>query len=299
MSKRTGANLFMLLGAVVWGVAFVAQGNAMEHIGPFTLGAARFLLGAVVLLPVYLISKKRGAADDAPARDYIKAGVVVGTILFAGATLQQYGLVYSTAGKTSFITSLYMVMVPFAAHFIFKRRVGLRAFAAAFTALAGIFLLCASGGGGLNIGDVYTFVGAIFWAAQILAIEKYASGLDGFKFAMCEFLTCSALSAVCMLLFESPTAEGVSAAAGLIAYCGVLSVGVGFTAQIICIKYTDPFAASVIMSCESVFGALAGWLLAGEEMTLRQIIGCALVFAAVVAAQCPDKKPEASGEGRE
>ncbi len=282
----------MLLGAVIWGVAFVVQGSAMEHIGPFALGAARFLLGALVLIPVYLVSKKRGGGRaDAPRGQYLKAGAIVGAVLFAGATLQQYGLVYSTAGRTSFITSLYMVMVPFAAHFLFKRPVGIRAFAAAFTALAGVFLLCAEGGGSaLNIGDVYTFSGALFWAAQILAIERFAGGLDGIKFAIYEFLTCSALSAVCMALFERPSLEGFGAAAGLIAYCGILSVGVGFTAQIICIKYTDPFAASVIMSCESVFGALAGWLLAGESMSARQVVGCALVFAAVIAAQTPERK---------
>ena len=272
MSRKTTANLVMLLGAAIWGVAFVFQGNAMDHIGPFTIGATRFFLGAVVLVPLLFITKKNSSVPqpDVPLSHYLKAGIIVGFILFAGAALQQIGLIYTTAGKASFLSSLYMVMVPFASFVVFRRHVGRRAVFAVVLALFGVSLLCLTGdGSGINIGDVYTFLGAIFWTAQILAIEKFAEGLDGIKFAIAEFLSCAAFNAVIMFIVEKPTASALQGALGAILYCGVLSVGVGFTAQILCIKHTDPFSATLIMSTESVFGALAGWLLADESMSVR------------------------------
>lgn len=296
----------MVVGAIIWGAAFVAQSVGAEHVGPFAFGAIRFFLGSLVLVPVMLIMRSRRPkpdAPDAPLSDYLKAGAICGAALFAGASLQQYGLMYSSVGNAGFVTSLYIVLVPLFGFLFFKRRLSLRTVTAVLVATGGVYLLCISSDFSVNRGDLYTMAGSVFWAAQILLLERFSQNLDGIKFALFEFMSCSLLSAAASLFFERTTWAGVAAAAIPLLYCGLLSVGVGFTAQIICVKYTDPIVASLIMSAESPFAALFGWLILGEGMTSRQLIGAALVFAGVVICQLPPRgarpvKPGArKGEG--
>lgn len=286
MSKRTAANIAMLLGAMIWGAAFVFQNMAMDHIGPFTLGCVRFLLGSLVVLPLTFIKKLRpDPATDPPFPRYLKGGVLCGIFLFLGVTFQQYGIIYTTAGKAGFVTALYMVMVPIFAWGFFKRKVSKIMWLVVAVALAGTFLLCISETLSIGIGDVLVFIGAIFWAFQILALERFGQQLDSIKFSIVQFMTCSVLSAIPMFFLEQPTWAGLSAALGPILYCGILSVGIGFTAQTICLKYADAVVASLLMSTESVFAAVFGFLLLGEVLTARQFIGCVLVFAAVVMSE--------------
>ncbi len=292
--KQIAANLLMLLGSLIWGGAFVAQSIGAESVGAFTFGGIRFLVGTIVILPImyFMNRKKEKGWDTATTGEYLKGGIICGLSLFFGAYFQQLGLQYTTAGKAGFVTGLYIILVPIFGFILYKRRCGSRVLVATLLALVGIFLLCVSGELGVNIGDFYVFIGSLFWAAQILLIEKFASRLDGLKFAVAEFMTCSVVSLICMAIFEQPTLEGIAAAWIPLAFCGVLSVGVGFTAQIICLQYTDPTVASLLMSSESVFSVIFGFLILHETLAPRQIIGCLLVFGAVLLAQTYPKKTE-------
>lgn len=290
MNKKTAANLFMVLGTMIWGAAFVAQSVAAEHLGPYTLNAIRFFLGGLTVLPVIAWrSRKRARAGDlspdAPLKKYLIGGFVCGLTLFLGALLQQYGIMYTTVGNAGFLTALYVVMVPVFSLVLFRKRVRRNVWVAIGLAVAGTFLLCIAGQVTINMGDVYSFAGAIFWAAQILCIEKLGQGLDGLKFSFWQAMSAALMNAVFMFALEHPTWEAIGAALLPLLYAGILSVGVGFTAQVVCIQYTDPTIAALIMSLESVFSVFFGWLLLHETLTLRQGVGCVLVFAAVILAQ--------------
>ena len=281
----------MLLGAIIWGASFVVQRIGVEFIGPFTFGCIRFLLGALSLLPIYFIlNKGKEKGHDAPARHYIISGIVCGGALFIGASFQQFGIMLTTAGKAGFITSLYVVLVPIFALLVFRKHLSKKIIIAIIISLIGIYLLCVNEGFSINTGDVYNFIGAIFWAIQILAIEKLAYNLDGVKFAIIQFLVCGVLSGIFMFILEKPTFDNIGLALLPLLYSGILSVGVGFTAQIICINYTDPIVASLIMSSESVFSVIFGFLLLGEVLTTKQGIGCILVLSAVILAQITPKR---------
>ncbi len=296
MSKRTGANLLMVVGTMIWGAAFVAQSVGAEHIGAYTFGSIRFFLGALVVLPAYWITRARVPAQqrrpDAPLHKYLLAGLVCGAALFLGALFQQLGIERTTVGKAGFVTVLYVVLVPVFSFFLYRRRIAGRIYISIALALVGIYLLCVNEGFSVNLGDIYTFIGAIFWAVQMLCIERFAQSLNELKFTVFEFLSCSAFGVVMMFAVEKPAWADLRAAAVPLLYSGLLSVGVGFTAQSVCLKYTDPTVASLIMSLESVFAVIFGFLLLGQTLTLRQGIGCALVFGAVILAQI------APGSGR-
>ena len=280
----------MVVGAIIWGAAFVAQSIGARYLGPFAFGSIRFVLGSLVLLPVMAIARRgKPEHEDKPIGEYLKAGGICGAALFAGATLQQYGLMYSTAGNAGFVTALYIVLVPLFGCIFLKRKLSPNTLVAVLVATAGVYLLCVSAGFTVNKGDLYTMAGSVCWAVQILCLERFSQKLDGLKFAFYEFMTCSIMSGAAMLIFEHTTWDNITAAALPLLYCGLLSVGVGFTAQIICVKYTDPVVASLIMSTESPFAALFGWLILGETMGARQFFGAALVFAAVILAQLPPR----------
>lgn len=279
----------MVLGTMIWGAAFVAQSIGAEHIGPYTMNAIRFFLGGLTVLPIILINRKKSAATpartDAPVKRYLIAGAVCGLALFLGALLQQIGITHTTVGNAGFLTALYVVMVPIFSLVLFKKKIPKSVFIAIALAVAGTFLLCVTEAFTVNIGDVYSFAGAIFWAAQILCIEKLGRDLDGLKFSFYQSMFCAALNAVFMFTIERPSLESIGAALLPLLYAGILSVGVGFTAQVVCIKYTDPTVAALIMSLESVFSVFFGWLILHETLSVRQGFGCLLVFTAVVLAQ--------------
>ncbi len=307
-SKRTAANILMVIGTMIWGAAFVAQSVGAEHIGAYTFGAVRFFLGALVVIPFYFYTRSRIPAaerkPDAPFGRYLFAGFVCGAALFLGALFQQLGIERTTVGKAGFVTVLYVVLVPVISFFLYKRKIAGRIYISIVLALVGIYLLCVNEGFSVNLGDIYTFIGAIFWAAQILCIERFAQTLDGLKFTIYEFLCCAAINGVLMFAIDRPTWGALQAAAIPLLYSGLLSVGVGFTAQTVCLKYTDPTVASLIMSLESVFAVVFGFLILGQTLTLRQGIGCVLVFAAVILAQIVPKgakyaAQQAAGETQE
>ncbi|UTW13586.1 DMT family transporter [Marinobacterium rhizophilum] len=286
---RLKANLLLLLVAAIWGLAFVAQRLGMDHLGPFGFNAARFLLGALSLLPLTLIFRAR--AGQASLRPLLRGGLAAGALLFCGASLQQAGLLYTTAGNAGFITGLYIVLVPLAAR-LMGQAVNRGIWAGASLALAGLYFLSINDAMIINRGDLLVLVGSAFWAGHVLIIGKLAPHLDGLRLSIIQFLICALLCLVVALIYEqdSFTLANLMATWQPIAYAGLLSVGVAYTLQVYAQKHTPASHAAIIMSLEAVFAALGGWLLLNEELTARALAGCALMLAGMLLAQLPSRK---------
>lgn len=283
----------LLLAAVIWGCAFVAQSVAMDHIGPFSFGSTRFFMGAAVLLPVILWRKKRALHTVTRPRDAILGGVVCGGFLFLASSAQQIGLMYTTVGKSGFITALYVVLVPLAGFVLFRRRVSPLLALGAAAAVVGLYLLCGENGFSVNRGDAYTLACAFLFAAQILAVDHFVTRVDGVLLSCLEFTVSGVLNGVTALIFEPPLTWQALAATWLpLCYTGVLSSGVAYTLQILGQKRTQPAVASLLMSLESVFAVLAGAVILTQWPTLRETVGCAVMFLAVILAQMPTKSGE-------
>jgi drug/metabolite transporter (DMT)-like permease len=283
----------LTLTAFIWGTAFVAQSVGTGYVSPSTFNAVRFLIGAVSLLPVIsmmsILSGRKTGADsaEAPRADnsvLVKGGVYCGLILFVAALLQQTGIVYTTSGKAGFITALYIIIVPILGIFLGKKA-PLYMWGCAIAAVAGMYLLCIKESLAFNKGDAYILVCALLYAAHIMVIDRFSPLVDGVKMSFLQFFTCSILSLIFALLFESPTLSAIWMARIPLFYTGVLSSGVAYTLQIVAQKDVNPVIATLIMSLESVFAALAGWVALGETLSLREGIGCAVMFAAIIAAQ--------------
>lgn len=287
----------LLLTAMIWGAAFVAQNVGMEHVGPFTFLCSRSLLGGAVLLPVIWFSdRKRKTNSEGHAgsgRYLLLAGACCGGALFLGSILQQIGMQdpATTSGKAGFLTAMYMVLVPIAGLFMGKRP-GLRAWGAVVLALGGMYLLCLyqNGFSGLGWGDLMEMACAVGFTVHILVIDHFSGKVDGVKMSCIQFFVCGILAFVGMLLFEAPTLQSLLGAALPIAYAGILSSGVGYTLQILAQRDTDPTVASLLMSLESVFSLIFGWVLLGEGMNRVELLGCGLMFAAILWVQLPDRK---------
>ena len=294
MNKRAmRGNLLLLLTAMIWGSAFVAQRVGMDSVGPFTFNGVRSLLSAAVLLPVIWLREKKRPREESPTekRTLLLGGLLCGVCLCAGSTLQQFGLVYTTAGKAGFITALYVVLVPVASLFLGKRSRAATWIGVALAA-AGLYLLCVSGSLSMNRGDLLTMLCAVCFCAHILVIDRVSPHVDGVKLSCVQFFVSGTIGLVCALCTEKIEWRALLDCAAPILYAGVLSGGVGYTLQIVAQKDTDPTLASMIMCLESVFSVVFGALLLGERMTGREITGCALMFAAIVLAQLPDAKKE-------
>ena len=287
-TKTLKSDLLLLVAAFIWGTTFVAQREAMLYVGPLAYNAIRFALGAVTLLPlIFLLPVGRDpGSPNAGKRLLVYGGVLIGLSLFGGASMQQMGLVYTTAGKASFVTSLYVVLVPIAGLFI-GQRCGLSVWIGAVLGVTGLYLLTVQESLRMGQGDLLVLVGALFWTAHVQLIGYFAQRANPFRLACLQFVTCSALSLVAALLFEQITWPGVRAAAFPILYGGILSAGVAFTLQIICQRTSPPAHAAIVMSLEAVFGALAGWALLDEHLTLRDLLGCGLMFAGLLVVQLP------------
>lgn len=297
MEKAKG-NLLLLLTALIWGSAFVAQSVGMEYIGPFTFSTVRNLVAIVALIPVVWIfgcsREKKSQLSPwqrlKPDPVTLKAGALCGVWLGIASILQQVGMVMTTAGKAGFITALYIILVPVLGRFL-GRPVRKILLLCVPMALTGFYLLCVKGGFTVSFGDFLIFLCAIFFAGQILTIDHFLlQGANSVKLAWVQFAVTFLISAVLTGLYERPVPDALWDARWALLYTGLLSSGVAYTLQIVGQKYTDPTTATLLMSLESVFAALSGWLFLGETMTAREVIGCVLVFVAVLLAQIPIKK---------
>lgn len=290
MKKTFRGCIALLCGTIIWGCAFVAQSVGMEHIGPFTFQAIRCFLGVLTLLPVIFISDLRKAKASfvagwrSPA--LWRAGILCGTALFAASSLQQVGLIDTDAGKAGFLTAMYIVIVPLLGLF-FRKIPSKGTIFSVIIAVIGLYLLSYAGVAKVNIGDIYMILCAVAFAVQITLIDQLGSGLDGLRLNCIQCLVCAVLSAVIMAFTETLDWSSIGSCWLPLCYAGILSMGVAYTLQIIGQQNLDSTPASLIMSLESVFAALAGWLVLHERMSATEITGCVLMFAAVVSSQLP------------
>ena len=289
--KKQLSGVIALLGAtVIWGSAFIAQSVGMDKIGPFTFQAVRCFLAVVFLFPASALFSKgkpfwKSWADPALWR----SGVICGLALFAASSLQQIGLVYTDAGKAGFLTAMYIVFVPFLGLFL-GQKPGRNALLSLIPAIVGLYLLSCTSVSGINKGDVLLLLCAVAFSVQILLIDRHCAGLDGLKLNCIQALVAAVLSVPWALLTETVDSSRIASCWLPLGYAGVLSMGVAYTLQIVGQKRVAPSAAALLMSLESVFAALFGWLLLHETMTGAEKLGCVLVFAAVVISQLPEKK---------
>ena len=296
MKRRSTNNILLALTALIWGSAFVAQSVGMDYLGPFTFNSVRSFLGGAVLLPVIFFLRRQreksgeGKAASGDRKTLVIGGICCGTALAAASSLQQIGLVYTSAGKAGFITALYILIVPILGLF-FGRRAGMKVWIGVALAVAGMYFLCITDGFSISKGDFLVFLCAVIFSVHILVIDHFAPKVDGVSLSCLQFFVCGILCAVPMLAQEQPQFGEILAAWMPLAYAGVLSCGVAYTLQVIAQKNTDPTVASLLLSLESVFSVLTGWVILGERLSGRELFGCALVFAAVVLAQIPGKQP--------
>ena len=302
----------LFLTAVVWGVAFVAQSVGMDYVGPFTFNCVRCLIGAAVLVPcIWFLDRWKQRQDGVQngalnhrsvnasgkmteersetRRMLLTGGICCGLALFVASNLQQIGIQYTTVGKAGFITALYIVMVPVFGIFL-KKRAGIRVWISVALAVAGLYLLCITDRLALGKGDILVLLCAVVFAIHILIVDHFSAKTDGVRMSCIQFLVCGLLSGVGMLLTEHPEISLILQAWQPILYAGVFSCGVGYTLQIVGQKGTDPTVASLILSLESVVSVLAGWLLLGQRLSVRELGGCALMFAAILLAQLPERR---------
>jgi len=282
-----------LVTALIWGLAFVAQRMGMEHLGPMAYNGIRFALGAAVLAPLALRSMRYPPpAPFLPGGDLgfpWFRGMLAGAVLFAGASLQQVGLQYTTAGKAGFITGLYVVLVPLLGLF-FRQRPARGDVLGAVAAAIGLYFLSVTEEFTLAPGDGLELLGAFFWAGHVLLIGWMSPRTRALPLAMAQYLVCSLLSLLWAFLFEAVTWAGIWGAAMPILYGGVLSVGLAYTLQVVAQRDANPTHAAILLSFETVFAALGGALLMGERLGTRELFGCALMFGGMLASQLWPKK---------
>ena len=288
----------LLLTAIIWGFAFVAQSVGMDFVGPFTFGFVRFLIGGIVLLPVIHFMDRRktkqGMTEDELKTDWrlsMKAGICCGTALCAASIVQQYGIIYTTVGKAGFITALYIIIVPFLGLIIGKKISG-KIWVGALIAVLGLYLICITESFTVGIGDLLVLGCAFLFSIQIMLIDHFSPKSDPVKISCVQFLTASLIAFVFALVLEEISFANILGAALPILYVGIFSTGVAYTLQVVAQRYTDPTVASLIMSLESVFAVLGGWLLLNESLSMKEFAGCVLMFAAIILVQLPDRGKE-------
>lgn len=301
-NQKALGNALLMLVSVIWGLAFVFQRAGMDKIEPITFNAARMVSAAVCVSIAALISdkiNKRKNKIDADSCDGDSAtstkmtvigGVLCGLFLAAASTVQQIGLVYTSAGKAGFITAMYMLFVPIFNLVLFKKRAGVKLWISVALGVVGMYMLCASDGLSFSGGDTLVFICALIFSGHILCCDKFAPHCDPIKLSAVQFITAGTVLTLLAFITEEPTLEKLVDAAVPILYCGIMSGGVGYTLQIVAQKRTDPTSASLIMSFESVFAAVAGVLVLGELMSIAETVGCVIMFAAIILVQLPEKK---------
>ena len=292
--------VMLLLTSLIWGTAFVAQSVGMDFLGPFTFNGVRSLIGGIALLPcIWLLEKINGKPEvSGTKKDLIQGGIACGLLLFAASSLQQVGIQYTTAGKAGFITAFYIVFVPVLGIFL-KKTAGWKVWVSVLLALVGLYFLCIKEGFSIGKGDILIFLCALLFAVHILVIDYYSPKVDGVKLSCIQFFVCGIASLPFMFLTETPQIGNILNAWMPILYAGVMSCGVAYTLQILGQKNANPAIASLLLSMESCFSVLAGWLILGETLSAREGIGCILMFAAIILAQLPDKSKNIKRTGEE
>ncbi len=288
-AKSFKADALLLLTAIIWGFAFVAQRVGMDHVGPFTFNGVRFALGSASLLPlIWLTSRRR---DPAPrhlpqvgGRDLLRGGLLAGLALFGGASLQQVGLVYTTAGNAGFITGLYVVIVPLLG-LIWRQRPALGTWLGAVLATIGLFLLSVTADFRIAFGDLLVLIGAFIWAGHVLLIGWLSPRMEPLKLSAIQFAVCAVLSLLTALAIETISLAGILAAALPILYGGLFSVGIAYTLQVVAQRDAHPAHTAIILSLEGVFAALGGWWLLGEVLSARGLLGCALMLSGMLLSE--------------
>lgn len=290
MNKQIYGSLSLFGAVLIWGSAFIAQSVGMELIGPFTFQTIRCGLAVLFLIPLsFIFDRKPGAAARWLDPKLWKAGIICGLALFAAASTQQIGLVYTDAGKAGFLTAMYIVLVPVLGLFL-KRKPPKSTIFSILLAVAGLYLLSCLGVTEINKGDLYLMFCALAYAVQITCIDCFAEDLDGVRLNCIQSLVVTVLSVPFMCFTETVDISGITACWLPLCYAGILSMGVAYSLQIVGQKHLEPTTASLIMSLESVIAALCGWLILEETMTVWELLGCGLVFAAVILSQLPEKK---------
>jgi len=286
--KSYFGDLMLFLAAFIWGTAFVAQVTGMDKIGPFTFNMARSIV-AVISLGAYLIFTKAKIPENKSF--LLKGGLICGFFIFTGTSLQQIGLQYTTAGKTGFITSFYILILPFITMIFLKHKIDVLTWISIIIGFIGLYLLAIPNLSdfSMNKGDFIVFLGSFCWAGHILVIDYYSKKVNPVELSFLQFVVLSILSGICAFIFENETATlgNIFASWKPVAYAGFLSSGVAYTLQMVGQKYTKPVVASLILSLEAVFAALAGYLLLDEVMTSREFLGSFIVFLAMIFSQIP------------
>lgn len=297
--------LLLLLTAAIWGVAFVAQSVGMAYVEPFTFNGIRSIIGGVVLLPVIALfgKKERDMPMEQKKRErktLITGGIACGIMLCAASNFQQFGVRYTTVGKAGFITACYIILVPILGLFL-KKKCAPAIWGAVAMSAAGLYLLCIEGEGfSISKGDTLVLICAVMFSLHILVIDYYSPMVDGVKLSCIQFFVCGFLSLILMVIFEEPALTDILAAWAPILYAGVMSCGVAYTLQIVGQKGVNPTIASLILSLESSISVLAGWLILGQRLNGRQLMGCAVMFGAIVLAQsCGSPSQPKENESRQ
>ncbi|HOS70583.1 MAG TPA: DMT family transporter [Bacillota bacterium] len=286
-NREMKSNMLLMLTAAIWGFAFVAQRVGMQYVGAFTFNGVRFALGSISLVPLIIYFKNKKTAEqpeETASASALIPGIIAGSVLFFGASLQQAGLAYTTAGKAAFITGLYIVLVPLLGIFL-KQRVGLNTWLGVVLAVSGLYFLSVNEDFTIAFGDLLEIIGAFFWAVHILVIDHFTKKVDALKLSCVQFVICAVLSIITAFIFEDISISGISQAAIPILYGGLLSVGVAYTLQVVGQKHAKPSHAAIILSMEAVFAALGGALLLKENLGVRGYLGCALMFAGMLLTQ--------------
>ena len=295
MNKKIAGSFSLIFATIIWGSTFVAQSVGMDYVGPFTFQAVRCMLAVLVLLPVIaLFDRKDNKGFWKKWLDKMLwvGGIACGIALFAAANLQQVGMVSTSAGKAGFLTAMYIVLVPFVGLFL-KRRPGIMAIVSVPIAVVGLYLLSCANVSQINTGDILLFGSAFAFAIQITLVDSFAKRVDNLRLSCIQSLICALLTGIVMILYETPNVGAILSCWLPICYAGILSMGVAYSLQIVGQRYIEPTAASLIMSLESVFAAISGWLILHERMSVQETAGCILVLMAVILSQIPIKRKRA------
>jgi len=282
----TPSHGLLIVVAIIWGFAFVAQSTGMEHLGPHSFNAARFLLGALSLIPLWFILGKHKLPLN---KDLFIGGLVAGTVMFGGFSFQQMGLQYTTAGNAGFITGMYIVMVPIVG-IALGHATNMKTWIGVLLALAGLYALSVSDDMTINKGDAMQFIGALFWTAHVLILNWLCRKVDAISLTIVQFIVAAILATLVMLMIEQPTLAQFELAILPLLYTGVASSGIAFTLQIIAQRQVEPSVTALILSTEAVFALIGGWLLLNEQLTSNQLVGCGLMLTGMLISQWPNRK---------